>query len=60
METKNGAATINSFIPLSNMFGYSTDLRNKTQGRGQYVMQPNSYAEVPRSIAETIVTGQGR
>ena len=60
MDAHNGVQVVHALIPLSNMFGYSTDLRNKTQGRGQYVMQPNSYAEVPRSIAETIVTGQGR
>jgi len=60
MEAHNGVQVVHALVPLSNMFGYSTDLRNKTQGRGQYVMQPNSYAEVPRSIAETIVTGQGR
>ena len=60
MDSHNGVQVVHALVPLSNMFGYSTDLRNKTQGRGQYVMQPNSYAEVPRSIAETIVTGQGR
>ena len=60
MDSHNGVQVVHALVPLSNMFGYSTDLRNKPQGRGQYVMQPNSYAEVPRSIAETIVTGQGR
>ncbi|MBR5045915.1 MAG: elongation factor G, partial [Oscillospiraceae bacterium] len=48
MDAHNGVQVVHALIPLSNMFGYSTDLRNKTQGRGQYVMQPNSYAEVPR------------
>ena len=57
METHGGTQMVNAMVPLSNMFGYATDLRSKTQGRGQYVMQPDSYAEVPKSIAETIVTG---
>ena len=60
MDAHNGVQVVHALIPLSNMFGYSTDLRNKTQGRGQYVMQPDSYAEVPRAIAESIVTGQSR
>ncbi len=54
-ETKPGSAQINALIPLSTMFGYSTTLRSKTQGRGQYVMEPSHYTEVPKSIAETIV-----
>ena len=60
MESHNGVQVVNALVPLSNMFGYATDLRNKTQGRGQYVMQPDSYSEVPKSIAESIVTGQSR
>ena len=58
MDAHNGVQVVNALVPLSNMFGYATDLRSKTQGRGQYVMQPDSYAEVPKSIAETIVTGR--
>ncbi|MEI6579085.1 MAG: elongation factor G, partial [Eubacteriales bacterium] len=54
-ETRMGATQINAAIPLSNMFGYSTTLRSKTQGRGQYVMEPSHYTEVPKSIAETIM-----
>lgn len=54
-ETRTGAIQINANIPLSNMFGYATSLRSKTQGRGQYVMEPSRYAEVPKSIAEKIV-----
>jgi len=60
MESHNGVQIVNALVPLSNMFGYATDLRSKTQGRGQYVMQPDSYAEVPKSIAETIVTSQSK
>ena len=56
METLGGVQQVNALVPLSNMFGYATDLRSKTQGRGQYVMQPSTYAEVPRSIAEGIIT----
>lgn len=55
-EMRSGAVQINSLIPLSNMFGYATTLRSKTQGRGQYVMEPSHYTEVPKSIAEKIVT----
>ncbi len=54
METRNGTAQINSFIPLSNMFGYATDLRSKTQGRGSYSMEPSHFAEIPKSIAQEI------
>ena len=54
-EMRTGAVQINAFIPLSNMFGYATALRSKTQGRGQYVMEPSHYAEVPKSIAETVI-----
>ena len=49
-----GAQQVHSFIPLSEMFGYATDLRSKTQGRGVYSMEPSHYAEVPKSISEKI------
>ncbi len=55
-ETRNGTVQITSVVPLSEMFGYSNDLRSKTQGRGQYVMQPSHYVEVPKSIAEGIMS----
>ncbi|MBQ0111323.1 MAG: elongation factor G [Oscillospiraceae bacterium] len=55
MEATFGAQQITSFVPLSEMFGYATDLRSKTQGRGQYVMEPSHYTEVPKSIAEKII-----
>ena len=59
-ETRVGATQINANIPLSNMFGYATDLRSKTQGRGQYVMEPSHYAQVPKSIAETIIGNRAK
>ena len=58
MEALTGSQQINPFVPLSNMFGYSTDLRSKTQGRGQYSMEPSHYAEVPKNIAESIRAGR--
>jgi elongation factor G len=56
MEAISGAQQISAFVPLSGMFGYATDLRSKTQGRGQYSMEPSHYIEVPKSISEGIVT----
>ncbi|MEE1292610.1 MAG: elongation factor G [Clostridiales bacterium] len=60
MEPVNGATQISSFIPLASMFGYSTDLRSKTQGRANYVMQPSHYVEVPKSIAEGIISDRNK
>ena len=54
-EMMQGAVQINAAVPLSNMFGYATTLRSKTQGRGQYVMEPSCYTQVPASISEKIV-----
>ena len=59
MELKNGAAEINSLVPLSTMFGYATVLRSYTQGRGNYVMEPSHYVELPKSLQE-MITGAGR
>ncbi len=59
-ESRSGAQQIDAFVPLSNMFGYATDLRSKTQGRGQYSMEPSHYVEVPKSIAETIMAGRAK
>ena len=56
MEARNGAQVIHSFVPLASMFGYATDLRSKTQGRGTYTMQVDHYEEVPKSIADEIVS----
>ena len=55
MEARNGAQVINAFVPLSEMFGYSTDLRSKTQGRGNYSMEVSHYEEVPKNIADAVV-----
>ncbi len=57
-EDRTGAKQINARVPLGDMFGYATDLRSKTQGRGQYVMEPDGYKEVPKSIAEKIITSR--
>ena len=54
-EDRNGSKVINAHIPLSDMFGYATDLRSRTQGRGQYTMQFDHYEEVPKSVAEKII-----
>ena len=55
-----GIQEIHAHVPLSNMFGYATDLRSKTQGRGQYSMEPSHFAEVPKSIQETIIKERGK
>ncbi len=57
-EQRTGAVQVDSNIPLSNMFGYATDLRSKTQGRGQYVMEPSHYTAVPKSIADDIISSR--
>ena len=59
-ETRTGATQINAIVPLQNMFGYATDLRSRTQGRGNYAMEPSHYVEVPKSIAETIMAGRAK
>ena len=56
MEADNGVQRVIAHVPLSEMFGYATDMRSKTQGRGQYVMEPDTYAEVPKNIAEKIMS----
>ncbi len=55
MEARTGAQEITAHVPLSEMFGYATDLRSKTQGRGQYSMEPSHFEELPKSIAEKII-----
>ena len=60
MEAVAGAQRIVAMVPLSEMFGYATDMRSKTQGRGQYVMEPDSYAEVPKSIADDIISARSK
>lgn len=59
-EARSGTQQIDALVPLSNMFGYATDLRSKTQGRGQYSMEPSHYTEVPKSIAESIMAGRAK
>ncbi len=56
MEEQSGAEQITAFVPLANMFGYSTELRSRSQGRAQYSMEPSHFAEVPKSIQETLVS----
>ena len=58
MESLPGAQRINANVPLSEMFGYATDLRSNTQGRGQYTMEPSHYAEVPKSVSEKIIASR--
>ena len=58
MDANDGMQEIHAFIPLSEMFGYATDLRSKTQGRGSYSMEPSHYEEVPKSVLETIVASR--
>ena len=60
MDPIAGGQQIHALVPLSEMFGYATDLRSRTQGRGTYVMEPSHYAEVPKSIQEAIVTNRGK
>ena len=55
MEARTGAQQITALVPLSEMFGYATELRSRTQGRGQYSMEPSHYSEVPKSIQDKIM-----
>ena len=59
-EDRTGVKQINARVPLAEMFGYATDLRSKTQGRGQYVMEPDGYKEIPKSISEAIVSERAK
>ncbi|MBQ1351212.1 MAG: elongation factor G [Oscillospiraceae bacterium] len=59
MEARAGAQQIDAMVPLSEMFGYATDMRSKTQGRGQYTMEPSHYVELPKSIQEKIIENRG-
>ncbi len=60
MDPITGAQEITAMVPLSEMFGYATDLRSMTQGRGQYSMEPSHFAEVPKSIQEQIITARAK
>ena len=59
-DDRNGAKVIDAEVPLSEMFGYATELRSRTQGRGQFTMQPDHYAEVPKSVSEKIVSSRAK
>ena len=60
MDGADGMQEIHSFIPLSEMFGYATELRSRTQGRGTYSMEPSHYEEVPKSVFEAIVSSRAK
>ena len=60
MEARNGAQQITAMVPLAEMFGYATDMRSITQGRGQYTMEPSHYAEVPKSVQEQIISSRAK
>ena len=60
MEARPGAQAITAFVPLGEMFGYATELRSRTQGRGQYTMEPSHYEQVPKSIQEEIVSARAK
>ncbi len=60
MEPRSGATQIDALVPLANMFGYATDLRSRTQGRGQYTMEPHSYKEIPKSLADKVINERDR
>ena len=59
-ESRSGSIKVDALVPLSEMFGYTSDLRSNTQGRGQYTMEPHSYEEVPKSIAEKIMANRAK
>ena len=60
MEPRGAVQAISAKVPLSEMFGYATDLRSRSQGRGQYVMQPSHYAEIPKSISDKIIANRNK
>ena len=60
MENMTGASQITAMVPLAEMFGYATELRSRTQGRGMYSMEPSHFTEVPKSIQEAIISGRAK
>ena len=59
-ENRNGATQVDALVPLANMFGYATDLRSKTQGRGNYAMEPSHNAELPKSKTEELIKARSK
>ena len=57
MDARMGEQTVHAYVPLSEMFGYATDLRSKTQGRATYSMEPSHFVELPKSLQEKIIHG---
>ena len=60
LEARPGAQQIDAYVPLAEMFGYATDLRSRTQGRGQYTMEPSHYIEIPKNIRDKIVDARSK
>ena len=60
MTARNGSQQIDANVPLSSMFGYATDLRSRTQGRGQYAMEPSHYIELPKSLQDEIIAKRSK
>ena len=60
MDSRSGTQEIRAKVPLSEMFGYSNDLRSKTQGRGQFSMEPCCYVEIPKAISEKIISERAK
>jgi elongation factor G len=58
MDTENGVSKVSTIVPLANMFGYATDIRNKTKGQGTFTMEFNAYEEVPPNVAQEIAAGK--
>ena len=59
-EARSGSIQVDALVPLSEMFGYTSDLRSNTQGRGQYTMEPHSYIELPKSLQDKIVASRSK
>jgi len=60
IEARGNASSVNALVPLSEMFGYATDIRGMTQGRGQFTMEFAHYAELPRNLADELIKGESK
>ena len=60
MDPISGGQQVRAYVPLANMFGYATDLRSNTQGRGTYVMEPSHYEQVPKNVADEIIAKRAK